>query len=414
MIPGKVPPSIIVLQPTTFCNINCSYCYLPSRHLRNKIIPTTLARLIHLLTNSAPNTPQKLLLSWHGGEPLAVGAAFYSDAFGESSILEKHNYIVTHAVQTNGMLLSDEFAELFRANAVSLCVSIDGPERFHDRNRRYRNGMGTFRDVMAGIQVLNRWSIEYTVISVISEDHFKYTAAYFSFMASLGVKYLALNMPEIEGLNKTTFLSRYSDYDISSFWRNVLVLAVKHKIRVRELDYCMLRFAMPISRHETTIPFRFLNVAYDGQYSTFDPELMGQLMLDGSKFFLGRLECDISNHWQTFEASRAFIDIQNGVNKCEATCGYFSFCGGGPVGNKLFENGTFNSTETLACRYRIKRLVDMLIMLSETDDEIVDQYVNMLLANSPTSDDLSPTLDSRFRVSGRSFDVPPPHEGKLE
>jgi uncharacterized protein len=376
--------------------------------------PATLARLIQVLTKSAPDTPRKLLLSWHGGEPLAAGAAFYSDAFEKSSILEKHNYIVTHAVQTNGMLLSDEFAELFLANTVSVCVSIDGPERFHNKNRRYRSGMGTFRDVMAGIHVLKKWSIEYAVISVISEEHLEYTATYFSFMASLGVRYLALNMPEIEGLNKTTFLSRYSDNDISSFWRDVLVLAVKHRIRVRELDYCMLRFAMPIHQHETTIPFRFLNVAYDGHYSTFDPELMGQSMADGSKFFLGRLECDLGNHWKTFEASQALIDIRNGVSKCKATCDYFSFCGGGPCGNKLFENGTFDSTETLACRYRIKRLVDMLLMLSETDDEIVDQYAKMLLATSPISDDLSPPLGSRSIASGRLFDVLPPYEGRSE
>jgi hypothetical protein len=56
----------------------------------------------------------------------------------------------------------------------------------------------------------------------------------------------------------------------------------------------------------------------------------------------------------------------------------------------------------------------MLLMLSETDDEIVDQYAKMLLATSPISDDLSPPLGSRSIASGRLFDVLPPYEGRSE
>jgi uncharacterized protein len=42
-------------------------------------------------------------------------------------------------------------------------------------------------------------------------------------------------------------------------------------------------------------------------------------------------------------------DIDPGVAACRATCEYFSICGGGAPMNKLSENGSFNSTQTVFC-----------------------------------------------------------------
>ena len=44
---------------------------------------------------------------------------------------------------------------------------------------------------------------------------------------------------------------------------------------------------------------------------------------------------------------------------CRESCRYFPFCGGGPPGNKHFENGTIASTETLFCRLHMKACLDV-------------------------------------------------------
>ena len=36
------PLELLVLQPTPFCNINCSYCYLPDRQSTRRMTPDTL------------------------------------------------------------------------------------------------------------------------------------------------------------------------------------------------------------------------------------------------------------------------------------------------------------------------------------------------------------------------------------
>jgi len=52
-------------------------------------------------------------------------------------------------------------------------------------------------------------------------------------------------------------------------------------------------------------------------------------------------------------------EIGRGVEMCRQECRYFGFCGGGPPGNKYFENGTFASTETLFCRLHMKACLDV-------------------------------------------------------
>jgi uncharacterized protein len=52
-------------------------------------------------------------------------------------------------------------------------------------------------------------------------------------------------------------------------------------------------------------------------------------------------------------------EIAEGVRMCRESCRYFPFCGGGPPGNKHFENGTFASTETLFCRLHLKAGLDV-------------------------------------------------------
>ena len=59
--------------------------------------------------------------------------------------------------------------------------------------------------------------------------------------------------------------------------------------------------------------------------------------------------------------ARMKADIDAGVALCRDTCEYFSVCGGGEPVNKLFENGSFASTETTYCRMTKMRVTDLVL-----------------------------------------------------
>ena len=72
--------ALLVVQPTPFCNLDCSYCYLPDRANKALMAQGTLATLVHKVF--AANLPaDELSIVWHAGEPLTVPRRWYTEAF---------------------------------------------------------------------------------------------------------------------------------------------------------------------------------------------------------------------------------------------------------------------------------------------------------------------------------------------
>ena len=107
----------------------------------------------------------------------------------------------------------------------------------------------------------------------------------------------------------------------------------------------------PTVRTQESRPFAILNVDCQGNFSTYSPELLGLSGPRHGSFAFGNVARD---SLESVLAEPRFIaldeEIGRGVQRCYETCSYASFCGGGPPGNKFFENGDFATTETLSCR----------------------------------------------------------------
>jgi len=111
-----------------------------------------------------------------------------------------------------------------------------------------------------------------------------------------------------------------------------------------------------------TLPFALVSVAWNGDFSTFSPELLGQRSTEFDDFVLGNIEQEsylASAQGERFR--RLWSAIHRGTVACRASCAYFSYCGGGAPANKLYENGSFVSAETLYCRAMFKRPFDVVL-----------------------------------------------------
>ncbi len=74
------PISLVVIQPTSFCNLDCDYCYLPDRHLNNRLSLDLIEPIFKSIFTS-PFFQDEIEICWHAGEPLAVPISFYKSAF---------------------------------------------------------------------------------------------------------------------------------------------------------------------------------------------------------------------------------------------------------------------------------------------------------------------------------------------
>src|SRR6516165_9638086 len=98
--PAPGPLELLVLQPTPFCNLDCSYCYLPNRASRKRMTQEVLAQTFENVFSSGL-VEETFTVIWHAGEPLVLPPRFYEDAI---ALIAQHNrqaVRVQHSFQTN-------------------------------------------------------------------------------------------------------------------------------------------------------------------------------------------------------------------------------------------------------------------------------------------------------------------------
>src|SRR5688572_17382285 len=110
-MPATPEIGMVVVQPTAFCNIACTYCYLPDRSNTHVIAQSTVTRLFEEIFASGWSCPE-LIVVWHAGEPLVVPVSFYEEAFAAIDRLRPANVVVKHSFQTNGMLIDADWCRL--------------------------------------------------------------------------------------------------------------------------------------------------------------------------------------------------------------------------------------------------------------------------------------------------------------
>jgi uncharacterized protein len=364
------PLRLLVLQPTPYCNLDCDYCYLPSRDDRSRLSLAILDAALERVLES-PYVDGPFTLLWHAGEPLTVPPAFY-DAASEriAAALARHGLpasTVRQSLQTNGITIDAAWCDCFERNGIHVGVSIDGPAFLHDAHRRTRTGRPSHAAALRGIQWLQRRRIPFNVISVLTADALAHADALFEFFAGHGISEVGFNMEETEGENTVSSLdrphleARYTAF-LQRFWERTT--AEPGRVHLREFEG-IASLACSDQRLQSTdmnAPFVIVNVDAHGNVASFDPELLGVELPRFGRFAFGNV---LSHSLVQIAASEPFqqvaAEMAAGVEACRRSCAYFGLCGGGAGSNKVWEHGSFDATETQACRYRIQRVADVVL-----------------------------------------------------
>jgi len=115
---------------------------------------------------------QSLSVMWHGGEPLIIGRDKFA-RFLQIQAEENHTGCLTNNyVQTNGILLDDEWLDFLQRHNIFVGVSFDGPKVVDEVHRIDQNGGSHFEEVMKNIELLEQAEFPYCILSVAtSETH---------------------------------------------------------------------------------------------------------------------------------------------------------------------------------------------------------------------------------------------------
>ena len=86
-----------------------------------------------------------------------------------------------NSLQTNGLLVDENWCRFFQENHFLIGLSLDGPEHIHDRYRRDRNGQGTFSRVIHAMRLFQKYNVEFNVLATINDYSARYPVEIYRF-----------------------------------------------------------------------------------------------------------------------------------------------------------------------------------------------------------------------------------------
>ncbi|MHB9134806.1 MAG: anaerobic sulfatase maturase [Armatimonadota bacterium] len=187
-------PFHLMIKPTgAACNLACEYCYYLEKtqyyhDSKFRMDDETLERVIAAYLQVHPGP--EATFGWQGGEPLLMGIDFFRRALELQSRYTRPGLQVTNAIQTNGTLVTDEWAAFFAEQHFLVGVSIDGPPDLHDRYRRDRGQHPTHQRVLDGLACLQRHGVEYNALVTVNRANAEHPLRVYQYLIGLGIEFL--------------------------------------------------------------------------------------------------------------------------------------------------------------------------------------------------------------------------------
>ena len=338
-----------VLKITERCNINCTYCYFfnhgeDSYKLHPPIIElTTIEKLCKFIKDAIRDLNiGKVEIGFHGGEPLLI----------KKKNLDSICRVITRSLnlgdnlgfgmQTNGMLIDEEWCALFKKHKIGIGISIDGPKRYHDKYRVDHRGNGTYDRVIKGIEVAQKNNIELGCISVINPC-FDANETYNHLTKNLKLKRLHFLLEDCNYSN----LPKYSISSLSKFLSSLFIAWIKDQDDV-SVSFFMSLIGLILGKKESskygvgptsTIDLPLITVSSSGHVSPTD-ELRPLMKNTLHKYNI------FDNKLKDIIMSDSFHEIENAFNilpeECNNCC-WKNICGAGPIVTRYSKNNGFNN-----------------------------------------------------------------------
>ena len=186
---------------TERCQLACKYCYEVRKKDKSDMTFETAKKAIDLILEdeSVCNMPA-VIWDFIGGEPLLKIdlIAQISDYIVEKTQTCGHPWMNNYlfAMATNGLLYQEQnvqdYIQKYRDH-LSITISIDGVRERHNQQRVYRNGKGSFDDVLPNVQ---QWISDFqftSVKSTIAHEDIPYIRDSVLFLYDLGITNVHMN-----------------------------------------------------------------------------------------------------------------------------------------------------------------------------------------------------------------------------
>lgn len=340
------PFQLLIKPVSADCNLRCEYCFYlraaevypetPRHEMPDEVLETMIRGL---LGYRFPET----VFAWQGGEPTLAGLDFFRRVVELEQRHGAPGQTVGNAIQTNGLLIDEDWCRLFRDYRFLIGLSLDGPREIHDRYRSWASGEGTWERVMAAAAQMAQFEVEFNVLCVIHAGNVDLGVELLRWFAEQGFRYVQF-IPCLEpGNERSVPVDKYGAFlcDTFDYWSKEGF----GRLSVRDFD------AMLLSRMGAGDPLctfgrvcnQYIVVEHNGDvypcdFFVYDEWRLGNIMEAPLHSFLEH------------ERYKEFAYRKSKVAACRG-CAWRAMCNGGCQKDRLFA-GTAGDPSALCAAYR--------------------------------------------------------------
>ncbi|MEG0069974.1 MAG: anaerobic sulfatase maturase [Cetobacterium sp.] len=337
--------NFLIKPSSSLCNISCDYCFY-SDVAFNRAHPSfgfmsieTLEKLVKEAFFTAKNS---ITFSFQGGEPTLMGVEFYKKFHNFVKKYNTNNIFVNFAIQTNGILLNKEWADLFKEEKYLVGISLDGNKETHNFFRKDKLGNGTFSQTLKNIKLLQKNNIDFNILFVVNKKTVENLKDIYLFFKNSKFKYLQF-IPCLDKLDNSTgdyslteqeygfFLDelfklwnndlKNKKYTSIRFFDNLLAIILNNQVESCDMNgHCSVNTVVESNGN-----------IYPCDFYVLDEFLLGNIHSTPLK--------DILTSQKAFDFVKSSLKFDS---ECK-TCNYFNLCKSGCRRHKNFQDGTYKN-----------------------------------------------------------------------
>ena len=344
--------SLLIKPVGADCNLRCAYCfYRPKAALypeakHPKMSDEVLDRLI---SDAMGQRADVTSFGWQGGEPALAGLEFYKRVVELQMKYGAPGQSVGNSLQTNGVLLTSEWARFLNEYKWLVGLSVDGPAELHDKYRKDPQGAPTHQKVMDVMRLLRVYEVEFNALVLLNDHNVKKPDLLYEFLRDSGVTFMQF-VPCIETIGRgkpapyCITPEAYGDFLCAVFDRWVQDYPA---ISVRDFDQLLLaELGRPgcICMHGESCD-HYLVVEHNGDVYPCDFFVQADLCLGNI------MENTLAELGETGKRKGFAANKSAHLSEC-AECPWLGYCHGGCMKHRIILGGAWGDPSYFCKSYR--------------------------------------------------------------
>jgi len=334
-------PFTFVIIPTYLCNLACVYCYESSyiKSLPQILSPYFVEKAFEAMLTIVKNPiKSKVQMALFGGEPLLYDANVQeaiTEIFKRASMLNWKIYIFTNGTT---LLKYLPILEKYKWLVDGVQVTIDGPQDIRDKRRVYRDGRGTFNDIVNGLNECLKIGVQITVRTNVDNYNLPHLHELIKYFQSRGW----LELPNFRHyLGITQSYGRYLEQrycrltNVSEMMREIFILKSEDKLlKNTPIGATYLSIIRNLLDGKVNFPKFFFCSSNVGRTYVFDP--YGDMY--NCMFAIGQKDLVIGKYAPQLVLNKKYLKIwEKDITKLDecVNCKFALICGGGCTYQKI-------------------------------------------------------------------------------